>query len=468
MWKNPRCSLYYYGLLVAQLLYRHCIPNEAFVVQPIAHRALLFGPHTARAPVALAPPLMYYESSGSSSSSNNNNNEVRTSDPPLASFLKNTSLINNFSLANTPEDCIDLQIGQRLVCIGDVHGDFQALQDFLTLAGVYDIESNTWCGDNTILVQCGDVLDRYSQELKCYQLLAQLSREAPEDGGKVIVLLGNHEILNAMGLFQYATTDLEYEQVVGPVVDEELKCVTWRMQYVGNQPARWASYEPGGLLANSLLANMKVAVQVGRTVCVHAGLTAEHIQDFGGLSNMNQQAHDWLSPSSTNSGSSSSSSSSASSPPLVNNVTFNNKGDYESSNQRFAEAEARQTSYINTAPSFLNGGIGANSPIWMRDYSTPNDMPPKNPRAQQMIDAALFAVGNCDRMVMGHTVQRRINAALQGKAWRVDVGASRGVIGGTPEVLEIVKTNDGTEEVSVLTKTGRVPASEREILYFSM
>lgn len=66
-----------------------------------------------------------------------------------------------------------------------------------------------------------------------------------------------------------------------------------------------------------------------------------------------------------------------------------------------------------------------------------------------------------ERMVVGHTPQSRINTALSGRVWRVDVGASKGVMNGIPEVLEIVK--DGTEEiVSVLTQSGKVPASERQ------
>jgi hypothetical protein len=52
--------------------------------------------------------------------------------------------------------------------------------------------------------------------------------------------------------------------VIGPIIDEELKTQHWRVQYVGNQQARWAIYEPGGLLAQSLMAKMKLAIKVGR------------------------------------------------------------------------------------------------------------------------------------------------------------------------------------------------------------
>lgn len=356
-------------------------------------------------------------------------------DQPLSSFVT----IPDYALEPTNEDVIPLLEDQRLVCMGDVHGDVSALKKALEIAGVY--KDDKWNGKNTILVQCGDILDRGSEELACFSLLARLSHEAVKEGGKVIVLYGNHEALNAMGLFQYATTDSEYEELVGSQIDDALQTSDWRIQYVGNQPARWASFEPNGLLAQSLLANMKVAVQVGRTVCVHAGLTKGHIKKYGGLEGMNQAAKEWITGN-------------------FDDVSYNNEGLYSNRLQPWVEAEARQTSYIDTAPGFLGGGIGTTSPIWMRDYSSPNDQPPKNPKAQAMINAALKEL-DCDRMVMGHTIQKQINCALEGRAWRVDVGMSKGVVSGTPEVLEIMMTN-GTEVVSVLTSNGKIPSSERQ------
>ena len=350
----------------------------------------------------------------------------RISDPPLVSYMEDTDeLIKDFTLAETCEDYIELKPNQRLVCIGDVHGDYDALVKFLELGGVYDSETNRWCGNDTIVVQCGDVLDRGYQELKSFQLLAKLSHEAVKDDGKVICLLGNHEVLNAMGLFQYALSDIEYEQLVGEALDSKLNTTDWRLQYVNNQPSRWTTYEPNGLFSKRLLANMKVAIQIGQTVCVHAGLTKEQLMDNGGISGMNQAAKEWF---------------------LFNdekykhNVTYNNRGNYPSFQQTLVAATNRQESYINTIPEFLNGGIGVSSPVWMRDYSNPNDRPPKNPtKTQKMIDECLSSLDHpCVRMVMGHTVQKQINSALGGKAWRIDVGASRGVVGGTPEVLEII------------------------------
>ncbi|CAB9528741.1 serine threonine-protein phosphatase [Seminavis robusta] len=351
---------------------------------------------------------------------------------------------DDYHLVSPTNDELPLEPGQRLVCIGDVHGDFKALEEFLTIGGVYDANAshkNQWIGGNTILVQCGDVLDRGDQELLCFNLLTRLSQQAATQGGHVVLLWGNHEAMNAGGMFHYTMGEEEYENAIGKRIDEQLQTERWRMQYAGNQPARWAAYEPGsGVLAHPLLSNMKVAVKVGRTVCVHAGLTTQHLDDYGGLRGMNEQVQNWMKQA---------------------YQPNNNLGDYESIGALVYDVQKRAQTGSERMPELLGGGAGADGPVWMRDYSSPNDVEPNNAeRAQQMLDGTLFHL-QADRMVMGHTVQRKINAALNGKAWRVDVGASRGVMNGTPEVLEVVATQDGEEVVSVLTKRGKVPAEER-------
>ena len=58
-------------------------------------------------------------------------------------------------------------------------------------------------------------------------------------------------------------------------------------------------FEPGGLLAENMLGNMMVACVVGRTVFVHAGLMASHLNkgengEYGGVSRLNEEARDWI------------------------------------------------------------------------------------------------------------------------------------------------------------------------------
>ena len=213
---------------------------------------------------------------------------------PLASFDLVKTLGKNYSLHTPEEDEIPLRAGQRLVCVGDVHGDYTALCRFLRIAGVMEEDGERWCGGDTVLVQCGDVLDRGSRELDCFGLLARLSQQAALDDGHVVVLWGNHEALNALGDFRYTTGDQEYRKTIGTVLDQAVDSQYWRAQFAGNQPSRWATYEPGGILAEPLLQHLKVAVKVGNTVCVHAGITKPHLDQNGGLSGMNQSARDWI------------------------------------------------------------------------------------------------------------------------------------------------------------------------------
>jgi hypothetical protein len=209
-----------------------------------------------------------------------------------ASLSSYTTLQNEYKLPQTSEDRLQLRNQQRLVCVGDIHGDVNVLKKLLQISKVYD--GHRWIGGDTILVQCGDVLDRGSQELECYSLLTRLSREAQYEGGRLILLWGNHEVSNAVGKFHATTGDSEYEEIVGSSLDSSLQTNRWRLQFSNHQPARWVTYEPGGLFATSLLANMKVAVQVGKTVCVHAGLTKQHLIQWGGLEGMNRMAREWI------------------------------------------------------------------------------------------------------------------------------------------------------------------------------
>jgi len=357
---------------------------------------------------------------------------------PLSTF---TSIQQQYKLPAVP-DIIQLKENQRLVCVGDVHGDINALKRFLTVAKVFD--GNRWTGGNTILVQCGDVLDRGAEELECFSLLTSLSKQAAEQEGSLICLWGNHEALNAAGLFQYTEGDKEYEEQIGHALDiSSLNTKLWRIQFGGNQPSRWASYEPGGLLALPLMAHLKVAVQVGKTVCVHAGLTQHHLDMYGGLKGMNDIARKWIEE--------------------AHHRQNNNLGDYDSVEDVIKDANNRAKRAASSMPNCLGGGSGESSPVWMRTYSYPPNMPPRNSEKTQAILDEVLTTLDADRIVMGHTVQNQINAVLRGKAWRIDVGASRGVSSGTPEVLEVIKQPDGKEIVSILTQSEKIPKEEREI-----
>ena len=89
--------------------------------------------------------------------------------------------------------------GPRLVAVGDVHGDFEALADVLSAARIANASCGGWTGGDSILVQMGDVADRGRDVAKANACLRRLQRLAPEVGGRVIRLVGNHELMRAEG-----------------------------------------------------------------------------------------------------------------------------------------------------------------------------------------------------------------------------------------------------------------------------
>jgi len=89
--------------------------------------------------------------------------------------------------------------GPRLVAVGDVHGDFEALADVLAAAKIANASCGAWTGGDAILVQMGDVVDRGRDVTKANDCLRRLQRLAPAVGGRVVRLVGNHELMRAEG-----------------------------------------------------------------------------------------------------------------------------------------------------------------------------------------------------------------------------------------------------------------------------
>ncbi|HEY2382883.1 MAG TPA: metallophosphoesterase [Terriglobia bacterium] len=95
---------------------------------------------------------------------------------------------------------------ERVVAIGDIHGDFDAFTGILQRAHLID-PMLRWAGENATLVQLGDFLDRGPKARQVMDLLMSLQKSAPRQGGRVIVLMGNHEAMNLYGDFRYVTAN---------------------------------------------------------------------------------------------------------------------------------------------------------------------------------------------------------------------------------------------------------------------
>lgn len=84
---------------------------------------------------------------------------------------------------------------ERIVAVGDLHGDFDKFVGVLKTAGLVG-RRNKWTGGRAHLVQLGDVPDRGPDSRKILDLLMKLEKQAARAGGHVHALIGNHEAMN--------------------------------------------------------------------------------------------------------------------------------------------------------------------------------------------------------------------------------------------------------------------------------
>jgi hypothetical protein len=91
-----------------------------------------------------------------------------------------------------------------IVAIADVHGDFDDFVAILRHIGLID-QQNHWIAGRTTFVQVGDLLDRGPKPRPVMELMMALEKEATAAGGRVVSLLGNHEMMNIMGDLRYVT-----------------------------------------------------------------------------------------------------------------------------------------------------------------------------------------------------------------------------------------------------------------------
>jgi len=87
----------------------------------------------------------------------------------------------------------------KIIVIGDLHGDYEAFIRILKGTEVIDRDLH-WAAGKAHLVQMGDIMDRGEDAKDILDLLMRLEKEAAAAGGMVHVLLGNHEELNLTGI----------------------------------------------------------------------------------------------------------------------------------------------------------------------------------------------------------------------------------------------------------------------------
>jgi hypothetical protein len=100
--------------------------------------------------------------------------------------------------ADEPIPCV-WQGVEKIIAVGDIHGDYQNFVKILKGVGLVD-EDLHWNAGKTHFVQTGDIMNRGPDAKNALDLVQKLEGEAEAAGGKVHFLLGNHEEMNITGI----------------------------------------------------------------------------------------------------------------------------------------------------------------------------------------------------------------------------------------------------------------------------
>jgi hypothetical protein len=168
----------------------------------------------------------------------------------------------------------------RVLAFADVHGAYDELVPLLRAAGILDA-SDRWAAGTAHVVSTGDLLDRGGDSRKVMDLLMRLQGEALSAGGRLHVVLGNHEAMNLLGDLRYVVA-AEYASYAPDEPQDVRDRERERWVARGKTAAEFDQRFPPGyfghraLLAprgryGAWLSSLPVAITVNDTLFMHGG-----------------------------------------------------------------------------------------------------------------------------------------------------------------------------------------------------
>jgi hypothetical protein len=172
---------------------------------------------------------------------------------------------------------------EKIVAIGDLHGGYDQFVRLLHATQLIDGD-NKWIGGKAHLVQMGDVIDRGDKAKEIFDLIRKLEKQAEAAGGRVHMLIGNHEELALI------KRSLQYSDFVSEKqffaflprgtrsfwesrMGGRLNWDDWK-DIISNEGDVADSYYKGFWSAyGSWIAEHNVIIKINDTVFVHGGLT---------------------------------------------------------------------------------------------------------------------------------------------------------------------------------------------------
>jgi hypothetical protein len=185
----------------------------------------------------------------------------------------------------------------RLIAIGDIHGDFDDFELLLKKVALADA-GNHWSGGTSTLVQTGDLIDRGPKGRQVMDLLMSLEKETANAGGHVVVLVGNHEVMNILGDLRYVAAE-DYAAYADGESEKRRKAAyqeyaTWYASHtellspitepkLGVSEEEWMQKHPDGFLEyreamspegkyGKWLRQHSAVAKIGDTIFLHGGI----------------------------------------------------------------------------------------------------------------------------------------------------------------------------------------------------
>jgi hypothetical protein len=330
---------------------------------------------------------------------------------------------------------------ERVVAIGDVHGDLERFTNLLQKAGLID-QSRQWTGGRAALVQTGDLVDRGPKSRAVLDLVMTLEKEAPKRGGSVRVNVGNHEVMVMMGDLNYVVAE-DYAAFADNRSEQRRRIAFQehaRLEAQKGRTARedtWMRFHPPGFVEQreafgpsgkygKWLRSLPAVTRIEDSVFLHGGINpalgARSVEQINAVVKSEIQAFDSVTRYMIDR---------RIALPFYTLEEFVQAADEEIQKTKgTTEAEQR---HVKVLRELLEAGswliLHSDGPLWFRGYNNWSEEEGE-PKVQELVQTL-----GVKRIIVAHTpqVNGRIRQRFSGKVFLIDTG----MLAGRPSALEI-------------------------------
>ena len=384
-----------------------------------------------------------------------------------------------------------LESTSRTVAIGDIHGDIEVAVNMLKVGKcIKQVKNKTknsitlknkyyeWIGGDTIVVQVGDQVDRCrpigdqscvkpktttddeASDIDILKFYTELDEYARKKGGRVISLLGNHELMNVSGKMQYVSF-MGLMEFVNSVDLSDISSIdkkdlnTYVEEGLKNRRNAFTNksqFKRNEALNEYLACTRPSAIIVGDLLFVHGGMIKKMAELYD-LDDLNMIVRKWLLGK-------------------ITEECIDCDKDLLRTRLERNNSKGVSFNFKERLKLLLHSSHKGISIFWNRILGQlPSDMIVKdmsedsktniNKRCDELLKPVLD-VFKINGIVVGHTPQmdapvKGINSTCNERVWRTDIGASKAfnVFRDSNEVqrievLEIVRDENNNNKYTVL------------------